>query len=303
MNRPGPDLALVRATACSEIVAHDNNVGNPAVSDREEEFVAWAASFGPLLAEHAARHDADGTWVDESHRALREAGMLALAVPEELGGSGATLREVAMVMRELGRHCGSTALAMAMHQHATAFTAWRYRRECLVPRQRCGGSPAKGIVLVSTGGADFTRPRGQALRVEGGYHVSGHKIFASQSPVGTAMVTMFPYDDPDEGLRVLSMAVPMADPGITVHDNWNTLGMRGTASNDITVDDVFVPDERVVANRPYGVLDPPLQVIASIAMPIIAAVYLGIAESAGGSGDRRRRCAGRRSDRSSARSA
>lgn len=70
------------------------------------------------------------------------------------------------------------------------------------------------------------------------------------------------------------------DDGVTVNDNWDTLGMRGTASNDVEVDNVFVPDERVLADRPYGVLDPPLQVIVSIAMPIIAAVYLGVAESA-----------------------
>ena len=73
---------------------------------------------------------------------------------------------------------------------------------------------------------------------------------------------MFPYDDPERGLRVLNMAVPFDDPGVTVHDNWDTLGMRGTASNDVTIEDVFVPDERVLADRPYGVVDPPLQVIA-----------------------------------------
>jgi alkylation response protein AidB-like acyl-CoA dehydrogenase len=56
--------------------------------------------------------------------------------------------------------------------------------------------------------------------------------------------------------------------------------MRGTGSNDVVIDDVFVPDERVLANRPYGVIDPPLQVILSIAMPIISAVYLGVAEAA-----------------------
>jgi alkylation response protein AidB-like acyl-CoA dehydrogenase len=43
---------------------------------------------------------------------------------------------------------------------------------------------------------------------------------------------------------------------------------------------VFVPDERVLANRPYGVVDPPLQVIGSIAFPIVSAAYLGVAEAA-----------------------
>ena len=252
----------------------------PVSVDRTEEFVSWAASFGPVLAANAARHDTEGSWVEDSYNALREGGMLALAVPEELGGKGATIRQVAAVVRELGKYCGSTALAMAMHQHATTFTAWRYRRNMPGAEATLRMIAEKGIVLVSTGGADFTRPRGEAVRVEGGYRVSGRKIFASQSPTGTVMVTMFPYDDPDQGLRVLNVPVPIADPGVTVHDNWNTLGMRGTGSNDVTVEDVFVPEEKVAANRPYGVLDPPLQVIASVALPIIAAVYLGIAESA-----------------------
>ena len=56
--------------------------------------------------------------------------------------------------------------------------------------------------------------------------------------------------------------------------------MRGTASNDVTITDVFVPDERVLADRPHGVVDPPLQVIASIAFSIVNAVYLGVAEAA-----------------------
>jgi alkylation response protein AidB-like acyl-CoA dehydrogenase len=76
------------------------------------------------------------------------------------------------------------------------------------------------------------------------------------------------------------MAIPFASPGVTIADNWNTLGMRGTASNDVILENVFVPDERVLANRPYGVVDGPLQVIGSIAMPIISAAYLGVAEAA-----------------------
>jgi alkylation response protein AidB-like acyl-CoA dehydrogenase len=247
---------------------------------READLVAWAASFGPALAEHAARHDAEGSWVSESFEQLRDAGILALAVPTELGGMGATIRQTAMVMRELARHCGSTALALSMHQHVTSFTAWRYRRDLPGAEATLRRIVDDRIVLVTTGGGDFVRPRGEAVRVNGGYKVSGRKIFASQSPAGTVLATMFPFEDPERGLRVLNMAVPLGDPGVTVHDNWNTLGMRGTASNDITITDVFVPDERVLADRPHGVVDPPLQVVASIAFPIVGAVYLGVAESA-----------------------
>jgi len=249
-------------------------------SEFEAELVARAAAAGPVLAEHAERHDREGSWVQESFDHLRDEGLLSIAVPRELGGDGATIRQVAMVQRELAKYCGSTALATSMHQHVTAFTAWRYRRELPGAEATLRRVASERIVLVSTGGADFTNPRGTALKVDGGFRVSGHKVFASQSVAGTVLSTMFTYDDPEQGLRVLNMAVPVASEGVTVLDNWDTLGMRGTASNDIVLDDVFVPDERVLANRPHGTLDPALQVISTIGFSIIAGVYLGIAEGA-----------------------
>jgi alkylation response protein AidB-like acyl-CoA dehydrogenase len=245
-----------------------------------DDLVARARSLSPVLAEHAAVHDNDGSFVTEAVDALHSAGLLRAAVPVELGGEGASISDLAAIQREIARHCGSTALATSMHQHVVAFTAWRYRRGLPGAEATLRRVAEDGIVLVSTGGGDFTHPRGAAVKVDGGYRVSGTKRFASQSSYGTVMSTMFTYDDPEQGRRILNMAVPIAAEGVTVADNWNTLGMRGTASNDLRLEDVFVPEEKVLANRPYGVVDPPLQVIASIAFPIISAVYLGVAESA-----------------------
>ena len=65
--------------------------------------------------------------------------------------------------------------------------------------------------------------------------------------------------------------------------------MRGTASNDIVIDDLFVADAAIQADRPYGVIDAPLQVILSISMSIIGGVYLGVAEAAADARHRRGR--------------
>jgi len=247
---------------------------------RATSFLDRAAGLGPEIAAHAERHDRDGTFVTESADLLREAGVLAMAVPAELGGGGATIAEVAAVQRELAHHCGSTALATAMHQHVVAFTTWRFRRGLPGAEATLRRVADEGIVLVSTGGADQTHPRGEATKVDGGYRVSGRKVFCSQSPVGTAMSTMFAYDDPEQGRRVLNMAVPLSAEGVTVLDDWDVLGMRGTGSGTILVEDVFVPEDKVLANRPHGLVDGPLQVIFSIAFPIITAAYLGVAEAA-----------------------
>ena len=250
------------------------------VDTAEPGILARAAELGPRIAAHAARHDAEGSFVVEAYDELRAAGLLRAAVPVELGGDGASVAQLAALQRELAHHCGSTALASAMHQHVVAFTAWRYRRGLPGAEATLRRVAEEQILLVSTGGGDYTRPHGEALKVDGGYRVSGRKRFASQSGHGTVLATMFCYDDPEQGRRVLNLAVPVAAEGVTVADNWDTLGMRGTASNDVDLVDVFVPEASVLANRPWGVVDAPLQVISAIAFPIICGAYLGVAEAA-----------------------
>jgi alkylation response protein AidB-like acyl-CoA dehydrogenase len=210
-------------------------------AETDADLFARAAACGPTLDANAARHDREGSWVEASFAAVRDAGLLRIAVPTELGGDGATIRQVAMVQRELARHCGSTALASAMHQHVTAFTAWRHRRGLPGAEATLRRIADDGIVVVSTGGGDFTHPAGSATKVEGGYRVSGRKSFVSQAPAGAVLSTMFPYDDPAQGRRVLNMSVPFASEGVSIVQNWDTLGMRGTASHDVVFEDVSCP--------------------------------------------------------------
>ena len=118
------------------------------------------------------------------------------------------------------------------------------------------------------------------MRVEGGYRVTGRKIFASQVPVGDVMSTMFTFEDPSEGRRVLSMGIPLRAEGVEILETWDAMGMRGTGSHDVQLTDVFVADAQVMSNRPWGVIDPPLMAIVAHAMPVVSAVYLGVAEAA-----------------------
>lgn len=254
-----------------------STLDQPRIDDAE--LLSLASGCAPTLAANAVEHDRTGSWVAESADCLRQAGLLAIGVPVELGGRGASIRQLAMVQRQLAQHCASTALSSSMHQHVVAFTAWRYRRGMPGAEQTLRRVADDGILLVSTGGADLTMPHGSAVVTDGGYIVNGRKRFASQAPSGTVMSTMFTLATPD-GPRVINVAVPFTSPGVRIDNTWDALGMRGSGSDDVVLDDVFVPEERVMANRPFGILDGPLQVILSIAMSIVSAVYLGIAEAA-----------------------
>jgi acyl-CoA dehydrogenase len=236
--------------------------------------------LGARFAERAAAHDADDSFVADNYRDLRERRVFSAGVPAELGGGGASHAELAEMLRALAHSCGSTALALAMHTHQVAIPAWRWRHEGAAVEPFLRRIAAEQLILVSSGGSDWLAGSGRAEKVEGGYRVSGRKVFASGSPAGHLFMTMAVYDDPQAGSTVVHFPIPLDAPGVTVLANWRTLGMRATGSNDVVLENVFVPDTAVSVRRPAGRWSPAWHVVATIALPLVFAVYIGIAEAA-----------------------
>ena len=254
-----------------------------ATSTRDSVRSDWtvpARELGPRFAARAAAHDLADTFVGENYRELREHRMFSAGVPAELGGGGASHPELCAMLRVLGQYCGSTALALAMHTHQVAIPAWRWRHEGAAVEPLLRRVAAEELVLVTSGGSDWLAGSGRAEKVDGGYRVTARKVFASGSPAGDLFMTMAVYDDPEAGPTVLHVAIPFDAPGVEVKDNWRTLGMRGTGSHDVVLDGVFVPDTAVGIRRPAGRWTPVWHVVATIALPLIYAVYVGIAEAA-----------------------
>jgi acyl-CoA dehydrogenase len=249
---------------------------------RQEPHEDWAATaerLATLFAGRAAQYDANDAFVAENYADLKAARIFSAAVPEEFGGGGASYSELCDLLRRIAQGCGSTALALSMHSHLLAATLWRLRQaqpvEPLLRR-----IAAEQTVLISTGASDWLQSSGRAERVAGGFRVNARKIFASGSPAGDLLITSACYDDPEAGPTVLHFPVPFDSAGVSSADNWRTLGMRGTASNDILLEDVFVPEAAVTLRRPQGIWHPFFNVVVSVAMPLIMSVYVGIAEAA-----------------------
>ncbi len=117
-------------------------------------------------------------------------------------------------------------------------------------------------------------------KVEGGYKVTARKAFASQSSIADLLVTSARYQDPDKGALVLHFGVPYTAEGLTVKNDWDTLGMKGTGSHTVELKQVFVPDSAISLSRPQGEFHPVWNVVLTVAMPLIMSVYVGIAEKA-----------------------
>lgn len=249
------------------------------VASTAGDWARRAHEFGPTIAARAGDADARDAFVAESLALLKAEGFHTAAVPAELGGGGASHAELSAMLRALAAHCGSTALAMAMHTHAVALPAWRWRRTPEAVEGLLKRVVAENLTLVSSGGSDWLDGSCRAVPVEGGFRVSGRKIFASGCQTGDLLVTMAVQDTP-EGPTVLHIAIPMTAPGLTVLDTWRTLGMRGTGSHDLELTDVFVPDAAVTVRRPSGKWHPLMHMVSLIAFPLIMSVYVGLAEAA-----------------------
>lgn len=248
--------------------------------------------IGPGFAETVAERDETDTFIGPNYDVLKARRILSAQVPAELGGGGASHREICAFIRALAPYCSATALALSMHQQLVAAAVFNYRND------RPGWKvlekvAADELVLVSTGANDWLDSNGKAEKAEGGFKVSAVKPFASGSPRGDILVTSAPYDDPIEGPQVLHFPVPLGADGVRLMDDWRTLGMRATGSRTVKLDNVFVPEAAVVLRRPRGVFHPAWNVILTCAMPIIMSAYLGVAEAAAGIA---RSQAGRRRD-------
>jgi acyl-CoA dehydrogenase len=242
--------------------------------------VELAARIGAVAAEHAPDHDRDASFVAEAYELMRSTGYLALLVPTELGGLGATIRQACFAQAELARYDGATALASTMHLYNSAVQVFRRRAGAPDAEGVLRRIAAEGLVIATSGGSDWLWVDTVATPVDGGYVVSGRKHFCSQAPGATVVATSAVVEAPGEGAEVIHFSVPVAGPGVRIEETWDTLGMRGTASHDVVLDGVEVPVERVSGRRPWGELGGPLKAATVHFAPLGAATYLGIAAAA-----------------------
>ena len=255
---------------------HDNDRGDD-IDDRDhlDNVDDVIGTIGSGVAER----DRTGVISPAVFDTLRAAGLTRLLVPEECGGGGATFAETGRMLRRLARSDASTAVTLSMHTHLVAAQVWRYRHGIPGP-QAVFDKVNAGAMLISTGASDWIGSNGVARRVDGGYRVSARKGPASGCEVGQILVTSIRWEDAPEGPQVLHMAIPLQADGVRVEHTWDTLGLRATGSDTVVLDDVFIPDAAVSLIRPADRWHPVWNAVLGVAMPLIMAAYLGIADAA-----------------------
>jgi len=245
----------------------------------------------------AAEYDRNASFPTENFKDLHRSGLLGVCIPKEQGGLGADLKTYMLMASEIGRYCGATALTFNMHVSSCLWTGpladglaldddvreklqsgrkLHYKRiieQGAIYAQPFseGGAAAAGKVAFGT----------QALRVEGGWRVTGKKIFASLSGhadyYGALCTELADINDKPSRKNTMYVAIPANAEGVRIEGEWDPLGMRGTVSRTLIFEDVFVTEEALL--MPRGVYFNSAKQWPHMFMTLTPA-YMGIAQAA-----------------------
>lgn len=251
-------------------------------TERQAEFMNLADELAVRAAERGATYDRDNSFPFATFADLQRAGYLALTVPEEFGGRGANVLEVALAQERLARGDGSVALAATMHIGQIGMLAQTRAWPPALFARLCQEIVTEGALINSAASEpDLGSPsRGglpstTATRTATGWRLNGRKSWTSLAPALRYFTVMAAVHDNDVAPYRANFLVPAGTPGVQIVENWDNLSMRATASHDLVLADVELPEEALLPEAGARIpSDPRIWGI------VTGAVYTGIAAAA-----------------------
>jgi len=250
-----------------------------------DEYVELRASVRRLaeahIAPNAAEADEQEAYPWLSWEAWRDAGFAGLAFPVEYGGQGGGILAHAIAVEEVARVCASSSLFTFISKLAMTPVLDHGSdalKDTYVTRVASGHSQASYCLSEADAGSDVSGMRTRAVRDGDHYLLSGHKLWITNAGVSD-LYTVFAKTDPDAGHRGIScFVVEKTFPGFSVSKLEHKLGVRGSPTGEIALQDCPVPAENLIGEEgqgfryAMGALDR--------SRPLVGAQALGIARGA-----------------------
>jgi alkylation response protein AidB-like acyl-CoA dehydrogenase len=271
-------------------------------SPRQCELIALARRLArERFAPRAERHDREASFPFDDYADLRSEGLLGLCVPARYGGLGADYETYCLVAEQLAQGNASTALTFNMHCLTMMMMGILADDMPLVPaaRERHEKLRAAKFREVVEAGAFYGQPHSEpvehgqtdaalsvggrrfgttARRVAGGYVVNGRKFFVSLAGCAPYFATpAIRLGDEPWIERTLYLQIPKDAPGVSFPGEWDPMGMRGTVSRDMLLQDVFVPDEGEVL--PPGMFGAMYNAFPQLSPLTFCATFLGLMQA------------------------
>ncbi|MFV9505337.1 MAG: acyl-CoA dehydrogenase [Oscillochloridaceae bacterium umkhey_bin13] len=253
------------------------------LSEEQELIRRTVREFAEKEIAPRARHvDETGEFPTATFAKMGELGLLGLPFPEAYGGAGADTISTAIAIEEVARACGSTALAYAAHMGLGSapifmFGSEEQKRRFLMPAAQGKHLGAFGLTEPHAG-SDAGATRTTAVLEGGEWVINGQKMWITNAPMaGHLIVTAL--TDRDKGKKGISaIIVPGGTKGLSFGKHEPKMGLRGSVSTAVLLEDVRVPKENLLGERGQGFIQF-LQVLDGGRVGI-AAMALGLAQGA-----------------------
>jgi len=233
------------------------------------------------VAPRAADIDATGTYPQDLHSEMVKMDLLSVMFDEDAGGAGADAITQAIVIEELSRVCASTAMIPTLNKLGMIPVLLRGTPEqkmAWIPGIIAGEQQAAYGLTEPEAGSDVASMRTRAVKDGDEWVISGSKRFISNAGVAT-VYTIFAKTDPEAGGSGIScFIVPAAADGFTVGKYEDKMGLRGSPTGELTLDEVRVPAGNLVGEQGEGMRIAMMTLDRS--RPGIGAQALGIAQGA-----------------------
>ncbi len=248
------------------------------LSREQREIKERAAEFADReVAPYAAELDREDRFPAETFEKLAEMGFMGLCVPEEYGGAGADFLSYVLLLEEISRADSGVGVTLAVHTSAGTLPILMYgddeQKARWVPDLARGEKIGCFALTEPEAGSDAAAIQTSAERVDGGYRLTGHKQWVTNGRVAGGMVV---FARAPEG--VTAFVVGMDAEGISFGKHAKKMGVISATTDDVLLDDVFVPEEDRLGEEGKG-LSVALGTLNSGRIGI-AAQALGIAEAA-----------------------
>jgi alkylation response protein AidB-like acyl-CoA dehydrogenase len=200
--------------------------------------------------------DRDHRFPVEALKAAAGAGLLGVLIPREYGGAGLDPLAFAICIEELAQACASTAVIVDVHTSVGSepillFGSEQQKREWL-PRLASGELLGAFALTEPASGSDAASLQATARRSGDGYVLNGTKIFITN--VGHAgLYVVFARTGPDEkAAGVSAFLVPSGTPGLRVGQVFQKMGLNGSPTGELVLEDVIVPAENRLGAEGQG---------------------------------------------------
>ncbi len=254
-----------------------------ALSGPQQEVKERAAEFADReVAPYAADLDREDRFPAQTFEKLADAGFTGLCVPEEYGGAGADFLSYVLLLEEISRADAGVGVTLAVHTSAGTLPILMYgdeeQKARWVPDLARGAKIGCFALTEPATGSDAAAIQTRAVRVDGGYRISGHKQWVTNGRVAGAII-VFARAEGGASEGVTAFVVGMDAEGISFGKHARKMGVISATTDDLLFDGVFVPEEdRLGAEGKglgvaLGTLDPGRIGIAAQAVGIAEAAF------------------------------